>query len=248
MPSSTSDGKTTCEKHRNLARLYRTSLILDQGETSRTQHEESFMFCTYNARRVSLNADLLALSVAAIHSRFHVIAVRETNIRKGGVRHLRNGTFVICVYRVPYRNVRGVGFVVHPSVVLLVNSLETLAPRLAIVRLNPLVRSRSVSSSATHLRQLLMRPNAMFSTGSWRNEKSFYWFAIADFNAKFGMTLEEGYRVRKYVSGEWNDNGNRLAEFFSGVRLFYGNFIFMKNEDRQRAPNDASCGSPPRIY
>ncbi|VDM85141.1 unnamed protein product [Strongylus vulgaris] len=40
--------------------------------------------------------------------------------------------------KVPSRNVGGVGFVVHPSVVRLIDSHEIRSPRLAILRLRPL--------------------------------------------------------------------------------------------------------------
>ncbi|KAK6762145.1 hypothetical protein RB195_023019 [Necator americanus] len=51
--------------------------------------------------------------------KFHVIALQETE-------------------KVSSRNVGGVGFVVHPSVIRLVDSHEILSPRLAILRLYPL--------------------------------------------------------------------------------------------------------------
>ncbi|KAK6748962.1 hypothetical protein RB195_001524 [Necator americanus] len=53
-------------------------------------------------------------------------------------------TLVIRGEEVPSRNVGGVGFVVHPSVVHLVDSHEILSPRLAILRLRPL-RQKSIS-------------------------------------------------------------------------------------------------------
>ena len=70
--------------------------------------------------------------------KFHVIALQETKGRNSGVRQLNGGTLVIRGEKVPSRNVGGVGFVVHPSVVHLVDSYEILSPRLAILRLHPL--------------------------------------------------------------------------------------------------------------
>ncbi|KAK6727335.1 hypothetical protein RB195_005184 [Necator americanus] len=51
---------------------------------------------------------------------------------------MNDGTLVIREEKVTSRNVGGVGFVVHPSVVHLVDSHEILSPRLAILRLRPL--------------------------------------------------------------------------------------------------------------
>ncbi|KAK6753963.1 hypothetical protein RB195_013138 [Necator americanus] len=56
---------------------------------------------------------------------------------------MNDGTLVIRGEKIPSRNVGGVGFVVHPSVVHLVGSHEILSPRLAILRLLPL-RQKSI--------------------------------------------------------------------------------------------------------
>ncbi|KAK6733925.1 hypothetical protein RB195_017596 [Necator americanus] len=109
LPSQTSDGMATGER--------RSSLRL----------------CTYNARTVSTDADLHALFGAAERIKFHVIALQETKCRRSDVQQVNDGTLVIRGEKVPSRNVGGVGFVVHPSVVHLVYSHEILSPRLAIL-------------------------------------------------------------------------------------------------------------------
>ncbi|EYC39612.1 hypothetical protein Y032_0649g1120 [Ancylostoma ceylanicum] len=102
------------------------------------------MLCTYNARTVSTNADLHALLEAGRRIKFHVIALQETKSKKNEVRQLNDGTLIIRGEKFPSRNVGGVGFVVHPSVVHLVDSHEILSPRLAILRLH-LPRRKSIS-------------------------------------------------------------------------------------------------------
>ncbi|EYB95934.1 hypothetical protein Y032_0154g2950 [Ancylostoma ceylanicum] len=92
------------------------------------------MLCTYNARTVSTNADLHALLEAAGRIKFHIIALQETKSKKSEVRQLNDGTLIIRGEKFPSRNVGGVGFVVHPSVVHLADSHEILSPRLAILR------------------------------------------------------------------------------------------------------------------
>ena len=86
------------------------------------------MLCTYNARTVSTNADLHALLDAAEHINYHIIALQETKSRKKDVRQMSDGTLIIRGEKVPSRNVGGVGFVVHPSIVHLVDSHEILSP------------------------------------------------------------------------------------------------------------------------
>ncbi|KAE9413757.1 hypothetical protein Angca_001348, partial [Angiostrongylus cantonensis] len=83
----------------------------------------------------STDADLRAILAAADRIKFHVIALQETKIKKTDKRQLNNGTFVIRGEKVPSRNVGRVGFVVHPSIVYLVDSYEILSPRIAVLRL-----------------------------------------------------------------------------------------------------------------
>ncbi|VDM85695.1 unnamed protein product, partial [Strongylus vulgaris] len=73
---------------------------------------------------------LHALLEAAGRINYHVIALQETKSRKTD-RQLSDGTLIIRGKKVQSRNVGGVGLVVHPSVVHLVNSHEILLPRLA---------------------------------------------------------------------------------------------------------------------
>ncbi|KAK6763024.1 hypothetical protein RB195_023648 [Necator americanus] len=126
----------TGERRSNL-RLLRTSLILDQGDTRTTRHGDCLRPCTYNARTVSTDADLHAFLGAAERIKFHVTALQGTKCRSD-VRQMNDGTLVIRGEKIPSQNVGGVGFVVHPSVVHLVDSHEILSPRLAILRLRPL--------------------------------------------------------------------------------------------------------------
>uniref|UniRef100_A0A0K0D472 Uncharacterized protein n=1 Tax=Angiostrongylus cantonensis TaxID=6313 RepID=A0A0K0D472_ANGCA len=76
-----------------------------------------------------------ALLVTADRIKFHVIALQETKIKKTDIRQLNNETFVIRGEKVPSRNVGGVGFVVHPSIVHLVDSCEILSTSIAVLRL-----------------------------------------------------------------------------------------------------------------
>ncbi|KAK6741073.1 hypothetical protein RB195_009121 [Necator americanus] len=203
--------------------------------------------CTYNARTVSTDADLYALRGAAELIKFHVIALQETKCRRSDVQQMKDGTLVIRGEKVPSRNVGGVGFVVHPSVVHLVDSHEILSPRLAILRLRPL-RQKSISiincyspTSTADDSEL----DAFYEELEEvvRNEKSFYKFVVGDFNAKLGKATEEEYRIGRFGLGDRNENGNRLAGLLSAARLFHGNSLFMKKDHRRwtwESPNGAT--------
>ncbi|KAK6765161.1 hypothetical protein RB195_025197 [Necator americanus] len=219
--SQTSDDMATGERRSNL-RLLRTSLILDQSDIRTTRHGDCLKLCTYNARTVSTDADLHVLLGAAEHIKFHVIALQETKCRRSDVRQMNDGTLVIREEKVPSRDVSGVGFVVHPSVVHLVDSHQILSPRLAILRLLPL-RQKSISiincyspTSAADESEL----DAFYEELEEvvRNEKSFYKFVVGDFNAKLGKATEKEYRIGRFGLGDRNENGNRLAGLLSAAR------------------------------
>ncbi|KAK6764418.1 hypothetical protein RB195_024659 [Necator americanus] len=61
LSSQTSDGMTTDERRPNM-RLLRTSSTLDQGNKWTTSHGDFLRLCTYDARTMSINADLHAPS------------------------------------------------------------------------------------------------------------------------------------------------------------------------------------------
>ncbi|KAK6760623.1 hypothetical protein RB195_021908 [Necator americanus] len=151
-------------------------------------------------------------------------------------RRTNDGTLAIRGGKVPSQNVGGVGFVVHPSVVHLVNSHEILSARLAILRLHPL-RQKSISImncyspiSAADKSDL----DAFYEELEEvvRNEKSFYKFVVGDFNAKLGKATEEEYSIGRFGLGDRIENGNRLAGLLSAARLFHGNSLFMKKDHR----------------
>ncbi|EYC34358.1 hypothetical protein Y032_0001g377 [Ancylostoma ceylanicum] len=228
LPSQTSDGTATGERRSNLG-LRRTSLISDQGDKGTTRHGDCFMLCTYNARTVSTNADLHALLEAAGRIKFHVIALQETKSKKSEVRQLNDGTLIIRGEKFPSRNVGGVGFVVHPSVVHLVDSHEILSPRLAILRLH-LPRRKSISIINCYSPTLTADESELDTfyerlEDVIHNEKSFYKFVVGDFNAQLGKAEDD--RLGRFGLGDRNENGNRLAG------LFHGNSVFMKKDHRR---------------
>ncbi|KAK6760371.1 hypothetical protein RB195_021734 [Necator americanus] len=150
---------------------------------------------------------------------------------------MNDGTLVIRREKVPSRNVGGVGFVVHPSVVYLADSHEILSPCLAILRLRPLCQ-KPISivncyspTSAANKSEL----DAFYEKleEAIRYERSFYKFVVGDFNTKLGKATEEEYRNRRFGLGDRNENGNRLSGLLSAAHLFHGNSLFMKKDHRR---------------
>ncbi|VDM61826.1 unnamed protein product [Angiostrongylus costaricensis] len=116
----TSGGVTNGERPENLG-LRKTSLEPDLTNIRTKCHGNCFLLCMYSARTFSTDAGLHVLLGAADCIGFHVIALQETKIKKTDIRQLNKGTLVIRGEKVPSRNVSGVGFVVHPSIVHLVD-------------------------------------------------------------------------------------------------------------------------------
>ncbi|KAK6727235.1 hypothetical protein RB195_005132 [Necator americanus] len=108
LPSQTSDGMAT-------------------GDARTTRHGDCLRLCTYNAGTVCTDTDLHALLGAAERIKFHVIVLQEAKCRRSDVPQISYGTLVIREETVPSRSVDSVGFVVHPSVVHLVDSNEILS-------------------------------------------------------------------------------------------------------------------------
>ncbi|VDM79883.1 unnamed protein product [Strongylus vulgaris] len=108
-----------------------------------------------------------------------------TNVRK-----LNNSTLIILGEKVPSRNVGGIKFVVHPSVVHLVDLHEVLHPWL----------SSTPSSASTIIIINCYSPTSAADESKLdaykhlevviRKEIFFYKFAVSDFNAKNGMKGE----------------------------------------------------------
>ncbi|KAK6765079.1 hypothetical protein RB195_025131 [Necator americanus] len=150
---------------------------------------------------------------------------------------MNDGTLVIRGEKVPSRNVGGVGFVVHPSVVHLVDSHEILSPRLAILRLRPL-RQKSISiincySPTSAADESVLDAFYEELEEAIRNEKSFYKIVVGDFNAKLGKE----YRIEGFGQGDRNENGNCLSGLLSAARLFHGNSLSQIDSHIEEDPN-----------
>uniref|UniRef100_A0A7I5EEF3 Endo/exonuclease/phosphatase domain-containing protein n=1 Tax=Haemonchus contortus TaxID=6289 RepID=A0A7I5EEF3_HAECO len=226
----------TGERRRNLG-LRRAPWILDYFSTNSTRHIDCFLLYTNNARTVSSDAALYELLDAASHIKYHVIVLQETKSWRTDLRRMNDGTLIIRDEKLLSRNVGSVGFVVHPSVVHLVDSHEILSPRFAILRLRHMhMKTISiVDSSSPHSTADELELDAFHDQLGEiiHNEKSFYKFVVGVFNARLGEAQEEEFSTGKFGMGDRNKNGNRLVGLLSATRLFHGNSFFQKKEHRR---------------
>nr|CDJ93252.1 Endonuclease exonuclease phosphatase domain containing protein [Haemonchus contortus] len=132
------------------------------------------------------------------------------------------------------RNVGGVGFVVQPAVVHVVDSHEIFSPRFVILRPRRthvkalfIVNCYSPHSAADEVEL-----DAFYDQLEEiiHDEKSFYKLVVGDFNARLGEAQEEEFRIGKLGMRDRNENFNRLTGLLSAARPFHGNSFFQKKE------------------
>uniref|UniRef100_A0A0K0DLV7 Endo/exonuclease/phosphatase domain-containing protein n=1 Tax=Angiostrongylus cantonensis TaxID=6313 RepID=A0A0K0DLV7_ANGCA len=148
------------------------------------------------------DSDLHALLAAADRIKLYLIALQETKIKKTDIRQLNNGTFVIRGEKVSSSNVGGAGFVVHPSIVHLVDSYEILSPRIAVLRLQlshhkktTIINYYSPTDAADEY-----EINAFYYQLEEVicNDKAYHKFVVGDLNARNGKTNESEYSIGNY--------------------------------------------------
>ncbi|VDM57626.1 unnamed protein product [Angiostrongylus costaricensis] len=189
---------------------------------------------------------------------FYIVLERSSqialNLKETDIRQLNNGTVVILGKKVPPRNVGGVDFVVHPSIVHLVGSYANISTRIAVLRLRlshhkkiTIINCYSLTDAADEYEL-----NAFYYQLEEviRDNEGYHKFVVGDFNARIGKTNESEYRSVNLGIGERNENGNRLSGLLSAARLFHGNSFFQKKESRRwtwESSNDITHAEIDRI-
>ncbi|KAK6039980.1 hypothetical protein COOONC_22515, partial [Cooperia oncophora] len=119
--------------------------------------------------------------------RFDVIALQETKAKETATRKTNDGHLIVLGAKLSGRNVGGVGFLVHHRLEHMVDSVEVIGPRLAILRLRidkrtfvSIINCYAPTSAATdeekdafykELEEMIKR------------ERSYYKYVVGDFNA-----------------------------------------------------------------
>ncbi|KAK6745255.1 hypothetical protein RB195_011773 [Necator americanus] len=145
---------------------------------------------------MSTDGNLHVLLGAAERIKFHEIALQQTKCRRSDVRQMNDGTLVVRGEKAPSRNVGGVGFVVHPSVVHGDDFHEILSPPLVILRLRPLrqnplsIINCSPTSAESELDAFYEELEQVI-----RSEKSSYKFVVG---AKLEKATEQEYTITRF--------------------------------------------------
>ncbi|KAK6735109.1 hypothetical protein RB195_018352 [Necator americanus] len=111
------------------------------------------------ARTVSTDADLHPLLGVAERIKLHETALQEAKSGRRDVRQMNDDILSISGEELPSRNVGSVGFVVHPSVVHLVDSHGSCHFVWPFFASALCAKNPSTSSTPTHQHQQLMNPN-----------------------------------------------------------------------------------------
>ncbi|CAD6185534.1 unnamed protein product [Caenorhabditis auriculariae] len=133
------------------------------------------------------------------------------------------------------------------SVQHLVDSHEIVNARLGILRLNLGKRERltiinvySPTSSKAESTKAKREEKEKELDDFYRKleetiqrEKAYYIFVLGDFNAMMGKYATPSIRHGQHGLGTRNDNGERLADLLDSRRLYHGNSLFEKPDQRR---------------
>ncbi|XGW28727.1 hypothetical protein V3C99_008484, partial [Haemonchus contortus] len=162
------------------------------------------------------------------------IAFQETKSIRIDVRRMSDGTLIVHGRKLLSWNVVGVDFVVHPSVVHLIDFREVLSPHFVILRLRHkrLKPIFMVSCYSPHCTADEVELDASYDQLEEivRNERSFHKVVVKDLNARLGEAQEEEFRTGKTGMGYSNENENHLAGILSVARLFCCISFFQKKD------------------
>ncbi|KAK6748190.1 hypothetical protein RB195_001049 [Necator americanus] len=174
---------------------------VDHGDACPTRHEGCLKLCSYKAITVPANTNLRAILGAAEQKMF--------------------------------RRVGDVGLAVQACVIYLVDSHEILSPRLAILRLRDL-RQKLICIincySPTLAAESKLESFYKELDETISNEKSFYKFAIGDFNAIIDKATDEEYGMGRL---EW-ETGMKTAIVLPGSCPSLSSFMEDLSKYRQK--------------
>ena len=109
---------------------------------TRKRPTTKLVICSYNARTLRTQADLDMLMESLQHIKYDVIALQETKRNLEYHQKLDDGTEILLGSRDPVRPVGGIGFIVAPHIVPLIDSMTITSHRIGSLVLKIGKRSR----------------------------------------------------------------------------------------------------------
>ncbi|KAK6054982.1 endonuclease/exonuclease/phosphatase family protein [Cooperia oncophora] len=118
--------------------------------------------------------------------RFDVIALQETKAKETATRKTNDGHLIVLGAKLSGRNVGGVGFLVHHRLEHMVDSVEVIGPRLAILRLRidkrtfvSIINCYAPTSATDEEKDAFYKELEEMI----KRERSYYKYVVGDFNA-----------------------------------------------------------------
>ena len=179
------------------------------------------------------------------HIKYDVIALQETKRNLEYHQKLDDGTEILLGSRDPVRPVGGIGFIVAPHIVPLIDSMTITSHRIGSLVLKIGKRSRMqvvcayapTSDANDEIHEEFLEEIRVVV----RDKSIKFKVLIGDWNAKIGQRQDSTERMGPHGFGDRNEAGERILEFIEELRLQHANSLFRKKENRKwtwRSPNN----------
>lgn len=195
--------------------------------------KEKLYICTYNARTLMQEANLLELEYALQFLKYDIIGLAE--IRRGGKNIDDRGDYILYSYG-EKKGIRGVGFLVRKYQANNVDDFEPFSDRVCMI-----------NDRVGNFKCTLIQAHAPTKKSSEEEVKLFYndirkalakscknVIILGDFNAQVGQPkIEESIAVRRFGYGERSPRGEVLLNFALENKFEIMNTVFRKNLNRR---------------
>ncbi|CAD6193241.1 unnamed protein product [Caenorhabditis auriculariae] len=217
--------------------IMRLSVPGYQRNGKRTRHGDCLRFGTLNCRTLANDTAIEQLLTANRKANIDILALQETKSRKTSCDKTKNGELLILGEKVNGKNIGGIGFLINESVQSAVDSFEIVNARLGILRLDfgnkgKIALINVYAPTATANEENLDDFYRMLED-TIRREKAYYIYVLGDFNAIVGKSDLATARHGKYGLGSRNENGERLIDLLDARKLYHGNSLFEKPDQRR---------------
>ena len=206
-----------------------------QDKDRPTRHGHCLQICTYNCRTVSSEANLATLMEASKKIRYDVLALQETKVKANNTKKTKEGDLIALGAKVDRKNIGGVGFIIHRRITHLVDSIDLISPRIAVLRLRisknttlSVINGYGPTSNSSDEEKDTFYLDLQ---NTIKKEKAYYKIVCGDFNAIINEPSQLSARVGRHGQGETNENGERLKELLDACQLFHGNSMFQKSAE-----------------
>ncbi|XP_055965635.1 craniofacial development protein 2-like, partial [Sorex fumeus] len=193
--------------------------------------------CTFNERMLASTASIEDLMVQARKIKYDIIGLTETKRHQSHHAVFDTGEELF-LGTCDKRGIGGVGILVNTNLVTSIDSFECLTTRIGRLHLNkcgslPAVSIFVVYAPTSSYGEKETEKFYMELEKFYKEGHTFYKIIVGDFNAKVGPRRSVDELHIGTHGLEWNEQGDRLAEFIMSTKTFHGNSQFQKAESKR---------------